>query len=167
MALALRILRLFCLAVWVGGIVFFVAGVTVVAFKTMPDAHQAGLIVRGSLISLHRMGMIAGGLYLFFTLTLLATQRDTHPARAVELALVISMLALTGYSQLSVMPRMETDRLTLGGDVTKAAPDVPAKEHFERLHRLSVKLEGAILIEGLILLALAAVHGRDDFDRFG
>ena len=80
---------------------------------------------------------------------------------------MISMLALTGYSQLSVMPRMETDRLTLGGDVTKAAADMPAKEHFERLHRLSVKLEGAILIEGLILLALAAVHGRDDFDRFG
>jgi hypothetical protein len=29
-----------------------------------------------------------------------------------------------------------------------------------------VRLEGAVLIEGLMLLAMAGVHGRDDFDRF-
>ena len=136
------------------------------AFKTLPDAHLAGNMVRGSLIALHRMGLIAGTLYLFFTLALLAMQRDTHPARAVELALVIAMMALTGYSQMSVIPRMETDRMTLGGDVSKAPADAPAKVHFERLHGLSTKLEGAVLIEGLILLGLAAVHGRDEVYRF-
>lgn len=167
MALALRIVRLFCLAVWVGGIVFFIAGVTVVAFKNV-DGHTAGTIVRGSLIALHRLGLWTGGIYLFATLLLMVT-RDSHPARAAELALVIAMLALTAYSQLSVIPRMDTDRLTLGGDVFKAAqqdPNAPALHHFNRLHGLSVKLEGAVLIEGLILLALAAVHGRDHYDRF-
>jgi hypothetical protein len=164
MALLFRVIRLIALAVWVGGIVFFIltAGV---AFKSLPDAHLAGLMVRGSLLALHRIGLIAGGVYVFFTLALLATQRDTHPARAVELAIVVSMMILTGYSQLSVIPRMETDRITLGGDVTKADP-APARIHFERLHGLSVKLESVVLIEGLVLLALAAIHGRDEMYRF-
>jgi hypothetical protein len=153
------------LSVWVGGIVFFIVGVAAVAFKTQ-DSHNAGMMVRGSLLALHRTGLIAGGVYLFVTLAMLATQRDTHPARAVELALIVSMMALTLYSQLSVIPRMETDRLTLGGDVVKAASDSPARAHFERLHRLSTKLEGAVLIEGLALLVLAAIHGRDEDYRF-
>src|ERR1700759_3836484 len=117
MALALRILRLIALSAWVGGIVFFIAGVAAVAFKTF-DPHTAGTMVRASLIALHRFGLAAGTLYLFLTLAMLATQRDTHPARAVELALVIAMMGLTAYSQLSVLPRMEADRATLGGDVT-------------------------------------------------
>lgn len=167
MALILRVIRLICLAIWVGGIVFFIGGVTVVVFKNL-DGHTAGTIVRGSLVTLHRMGLWAGGIYLFATLLLMVT-RDSHPARAVELALVIAMLALTAYLQLSVIPRMETDRLSLGGDVFKASQENPASptlHHFNRLHGLSVKLESAVLIEGLILLALAAVHGRDHYDRF-
>jgi hypothetical protein len=70
------------------------------------------------------------------------------------------MLALTLYSQMAVMPRMETDRLTLGGDVAKAPNDAPARKDFEHLHSLSVDLEGAVLIGGMVLLALAPVYGR-------
>jgi hypothetical protein len=161
-----RIIRLIALASWVGSLIFF-GFVAQVAFTTMPDAHQAGLIVRGSLIALHHLGMVAGLLYLLITLALLATQSDTHPIRAAELALVIAMLSLTVYSQFSVLPRMERDRIALGGDVDAAPLSAPARRHFDRLHGLSVKIEGAILIEGLLLLAMAAVHGRDDFDRFG
>jgi D-alanyl-lipoteichoic acid acyltransferase DltB (MBOAT superfamily) len=161
----LRIVRLYSLAIWVGGLVFF-GFVAAVAFKTLPDTYTAGLMVRGALISLHHIGMVACLVYLLFTLALLATQSDTHPIRAVELVLVLVMLALTGYSEFSVMPRMETDRISLGGDVTKAPLDSPAREHFERLHGVSVKVEGTVLVGGLLLLAMASIHGRDDFDRF-
>jgi hypothetical protein len=167
MALALRALRLICLAIWVGGIVFFIAGVAAVAFKNF-DGHTAGTMVRGSLPVLHRLGLWMGAIYLLATIVLMVA-RDSHPARAVEIALVISMLALTGYLHLSVVPRMDTDRLSLGGDTIKAAqqdPDAPALHHFNRLHGLSVKLEGVVLIEGLVLLVLAPVHGRDLYDRF-
>jgi hypothetical protein len=164
MTLFFRIVRLIALAAWFGSLVFF-GFVAKVAFKDL-DPVTAGTIVRGTLHALHHVGLIAGAIYLLFTLALLATQRDSHPARAVELALIVSMLALTAYSQLSVLPKMETDRLTLGGDVTKAPPTDPASVHFQRMHNLSVKLEGAVLIEGLLLLGLAAIHGRDDFDRF-
>jgi hypothetical protein len=124
------------------------------------------LIVRGALIALHRIGMVAGLVYLLCTLALLATQRDTHPIRAAELVLVLVMLALTGYSEFSVIPRMEADRVSLGGDVSTAPDESPAKKHFDRLHKVSVKVEGGVLVFGLLLLAMAGVHGRDDFDRF-
>lgn len=165
MAFLFRTLRLVALALWVGGIVFF-AIVAAVAFKTMPDAYHAAMIVRGSLLALHRLGLYAGIVYVFFTLALLALQKDTHPARAIELALVISMMALTAYMQLSIIPRMETDRLGVGGDIVKAPPTSPQVRDFSRLHGRTIKLETIVLLEGLVLLGLACVHGRDEYDRF-
>ena len=165
MTLLLRVLRLIAIATWVGSLIFF-GFVAKVAFTSLPDARQAGLVVRGALVALHHLGLVAGLVYFLITLALLATQSDTHPARAAELALILAMLSLTLYSQASVLPRMESDRLSLGGDVASAPSDAPARAHFDRLHKLSVRLEGAVLIEGLLLLVLAPIHGRDDFDRF-
>ena len=165
MTIAFRTVRLFALAIWVGGLVFF-GVVAAVAFRTLPNAHSAGAVVRGSLIQLHHIGMVAGVVYLLFTLALLGTQRDSHPVRAAELVLVVVMLVLTGYSEFSVIPRMEKDRAALGGDVTTAPADDPALKHFDRLHKVSVRVEGAVLILGLLMLASTSVHGRDDFDRF-
>lgn len=159
MATLLRIIRLYSLALWVGGEVFFVI-VAGIAFGFLPDAHTAGIVVRNSLLDLHHLGMGAGIVFVFATLGLLATARDRHRARIVELAIVVAMLALTLYSQMAVIPRMETDRLTLGGDITKAAADAPARKDFDRLHALSVDLEGAVLIGGFVVLALAAVQSK-------
>lgn len=154
-----RALRLVALALWVGGIVFFLA-VASVAFKTMPDTHLAGIVVRGSLLALHRIGLFAGVVYLFFTLALIATH-DSHPVRAVELVLILSMMGLTLFLQQSVLPRMETDRLTLGGDVGATSLELTAHKHFNRLHTLSTRLEGTILLEGLALLCLAPVQNPE------
>ena len=117
MTTLLRILRLYSLALWAGGEVFFIL-VAGIAFTVLPDAHSAGMVVRSALIDLHRIGIGAGVIYLLATLGLLATRRDTHRARGVEVVLVGVMLALTLFSQMSVIPRMESDRLSLGGDVT-------------------------------------------------
>ena len=73
------------------------------------------------------------------------------------------MIALTLYLQQSVLPHMETDRLTLGGDVQQGPRSSPAREHFDRLHALSTRLEGTILLEGLVLLCLAPIQGREFF----
>ena len=164
MTTLLRIIRLYSLALWVGGEVFFII-VAGIAFKYLPDAHTAGIVVRNSLLALHRIGTAAGIVFVLATLGLLATARDRHRARIAELAIVVAMLVLTLYSQRAVMPRMDTDRLTLGGDVTKAPMDVPARRDFERLHSLSVDLEGAVLIGGLVALALTAVHGKTGDDK--
>ena len=160
-----RILRLLSLVSWVGGLIFFVVAVTRVAFATMPNAHMAGMIVRGTLLVLHRIGMIAGIIYLVSTLTLIATQRDSHLVRALEILVVGLMLIITGYSHYSVLPRMEIDRLNLGGNIESSPPDTPSRRHFDRLHGLSVKLEGTILLGGLLLVCLAPLPRRDDLDR--
>ena len=83
----------------------------------------------------------------------------------IEVLIVLVMLIITGYSHFSVLPRMETDRLSLGGSVDTAAADAPARLHFNRLHGLSVKLEGTVLIGGLLLVCLAPLPRRDDLDR--
>ncbi len=166
MTAVLRAIRLIALAIWVGGIVFFAFAVAKVAFNTLPDSHTAGLVVRGTLLELHKLGLASGGVYFLMTVALIALQRDTHPVRAVEIALVVAMISLTAYSQFSIIPSMERDRIALGGDTTKAPYDNAARNHFNRQHGLSVKLEGAVLIEGLILLALAPVHGRDELYRY-
>ncbi len=165
MTIVFRIARLIALSLWVGGLVFFIF-VAKVAFTTLPSPELAGLMVRGSLISLHHLGLLCGLAYLVFTLLLLATQRDTHPVRAVELLLVAVMLVLTAYSEFSIIPQMEAYRISVGGDITKVPPDEPARVNFEHLHKVSVRLESAVLLQGLALLGLAGVHGRDDYDRF-
>jgi hypothetical protein len=159
MTTLLRILRLYPLALWVGGEVFFVI-VAGIAFTVLPDAHSAGMVVRGALIDLHRIGIVAGVIYVLATLGLLATRRDTHRVRAIEVVLIGVMLLLTLYSQMSVIPRMESDRLSLGGDVMAVAKDNPTRQEFDRLHQRSVNLEGGVLLCGLVLIGLAAVHDR-------
>jgi hypothetical protein len=159
MTTLLRILRLYPLALWVGGEVFFVL-VAAIAFSVLPDKHTAGLIVRSALMDLHRIGIGAGVVYLVATLGLMTMDRTGQRVRFVEIVLVAAMLLLTLYSQLGVIPRMETDRLSLGGDVTAAPADNTARLDFDRLHQRSVSLEGAVLVGGLVLIALAPIEQR-------
>ena len=155
----LRILRLYPLALWAGGEVFFVI-IAGISFSVLPDAHLAGVIVRNALLALHWIGLGGGSIYLLATLGLMAMQRDGHRARTVEIVLVAVMMLVTAYSQFSVIPRMENDRLSLGGNVAAASERGPARLDFDRLHKVSVDLEGAVLVGAFVLLALAPVHDR-------
>ena len=159
MTTLLRILRLYPLALWAGGEVFFVL-VAGIAFTVLPDAHSAGLVVRNALIDLHRIGIGAGAVYLLATVGLLATRRDNHRVRAVEVILIAVMLGLTLFSQMSVIPRMENDRLSLGGDITAVSKENATRQDFDKLHSLSVNLEGTVLLCSLVLVALAPIQDR-------
>ncbi|HEX5284703.1 MAG TPA: DUF4149 domain-containing protein [Bryocella sp.] len=159
MATFLRILRLYPLALWVGGEIFFVI-VAGISFSVLPDKHSAGLVVRSALMDLHRIGIGAAVIYLLATLGLMAIERTGQRVRFIEIVLVAAMLLLTLYSQLGVIPQMENDRLSLGGDITTAATGNPARQDFNRLHQRSVSLEGAVLLGGLVLIALAPIYDR-------
>jgi hypothetical protein len=153
----LRALRMLAMVAWVGGIAFFAFVVAPVAFERLASAHEAGLVVGGTLRILHWIGLVGGGLFCLSTAILWL--RAEVPARAgfaVEMALTLVMLAVTAYSQFSILPSMEHDRMLAGGEIEAAAMTSPARQDFERLHTLSERLEGFVLLCGLgVVLFLA------------
>ena len=150
MQTVLRALRLYAMVAWVGGLVFFAFVVAPLAFHSLSSAHQAGLVVGGTLRVLHRIGLVGG--LVFYAATSLLWFRAEVPARvsfAIQLALTGVMLAVTAYSQFSVLPAMERDRMVAGGEVETASLENAGRADFERLHVLSERLEGLVLFCGL------------------
>ena len=153
----LRAIRLLVMVLWVGGLCFFAFVVAPVAFGRLSSPHEAGLVVGGTLRVLHWIGLIGGVLFCLANVWLWF--RAEVPARvgfAMQFALVVIMLALTAYSQFSILPRMDRDRAIAGGDIATASLDNPARIDFERLHSWSERLEGLVLLCGIgVVLVLA------------
>jgi len=158
-----RSLILFGLVVWVGGIIFFAAVVAPVAFGwVMPMVGDparglqiAGTMVRISIVRLHDIGLVCGIILLLLCI-IEKTARLTWRSIAPQLVLLAAMLALTGYSQFSVIPRMDALRIQAGPAMDNPSMTVPAKVDFNRLHNLSTRLEGIVLLCGLGLIVLYA-----------
>jgi hypothetical protein len=152
-----RVLRLLSLVVWIGGIIFFAFVMAPVAFHNLPSPHEAGIVVRGTIGILHIMGFVCGGLFLIATLLLLPGSTTRVKSNLLtQTALVALMLAVTAVSQFGVIAPMESDRLQAGGIIESVPPTNPARIHFERLHILSERLEGAVLFLGLGVCLLLA-----------
>jgi hypothetical protein len=69
--------------------------------------------------------------------------------------LLCLMLALTLISQFGIIPRMDVLRASLG-DVGSAAIDNPERIQFDALHVWSTRVEGAVLLLGLVVVYLTA-----------
>ena len=151
----LRFARLLCVGLWLGGLVFFAFAVAPVAFSRLASAHEAGVVVGGTLRVLHLLGLGCGILFLVLTLAVVGRVRLRRVWTA-EIVLDVVMLSVTAYSQFLVLPAMEVDRAEAGGDVAVAETTNGARVDFEKLHRLSERLEGAVLLGGLGLLFLVA-----------
>jgi uncharacterized membrane protein len=151
-----RTLLLLSLSIWIGGLIFFAFIEAPVAFLSLADTHQAGIIVGTSLRILHWMGLGCGiALLLLFTMAghlgIYAQQRMKLPLIAV-----LFMLALTAFSQFSIIPHMEQYRIQSGGAINRSPQDDPSRIAFNRLHKVSEKVEGGVLLCGVALLFLLA-----------
>jgi Domain of unknown function (DUF4149) len=152
------------LGLWLGALVFFGAILAPVAFSQLPalfatpaaGIHAAGMVVGSSLQRLHWMGLICGLVFLLALVVARAHYRTILP----QAALVLAMMALTGYSQFSIIPRMETAREAVGGNVDAVAPDNPGRKIFDSLHRTSTHVEGLVLLCGLAALGATAHWSR-------
>src|SRR5580693_1674424 len=146
----LRALRLYAMVAWVGGLGFFAFVVAPVAFHSLASAHQAGLVVGGTLRVLHWIGLIGGTAFCLATGWLwLWAEVPARIGFARQLALTAVMLLMTAYSQFRILPAMEVDRALAGGEVETATSDNAGRMDFERLHTLSERLEGLVLLCGL------------------
>jgi hypothetical protein len=149
MKILLRSLILFCLILWVGGVLFFPA-VAAIAFRVLPGPEQAGLVVRNCLLTLHTEGMIA-------TVT---RSYGRKLATIGPICCTLAMLALTVFSQYHVIPQMERDRIAVGGDIDKAPAENPQRLDFNQQHAVSVGLEEGVLAAGLLMAIFLARETR-------
>jgi hypothetical protein len=69
--------------------------------------------------------------------------------------LICLMLALTLFSQFSIMPRMDRLRAQVGDFAAVPVTD-PARVQFDALHGWSTRVESAVLILGLVAVYLTA-----------
>jgi hypothetical protein len=64
------------------------------------------------------------------------------------------MLVLTAVSLFGIMPQMERIRASVGGSIEALPPQDAGRAAFDRLHQLSVALEGIVLLAGIASFAL-------------
>lgn len=152
----LRTLLYLALIVWLGAEIFFPI-VAAITFGTLqPDTHTAGTIVGQLLRILHGMGLVSG--LVILALLALAPAWGIYKSRSVlvPMIFVVLMLAFTSYSQYIIIPAMERDRIAAGGAIDAVPAANPYRAHFNKLHNRSEHVEEAILLLGLVTVALVA-----------
>jgi hypothetical protein len=156
MRILLRSLLYLALIVWLGAEIFFPV-VAAITFETLrPDTHTAGSIVGQLLRILHGMGIISAVVML--ALLALAPAFGLYKPNAVlaPMVLTVLMLALTVYSQFGITPAMERDRIAAGGAIDPNDLTNQYTVHFNKLHNQSERLEGAVMLLGVVTVVLIA-----------
>ncbi len=153
----LRFLMLLSLVAWIGGLMFFafVLAPTVFAPGVLPNTHLAGNIVGRALGKLHWIAIFSGIIFLASSLVYSRLTEGTAHVFAMRHVLICGMLGLTLLSQFWIIPRMDTLRASVG-DFATVPLDNPARLQFDALHVWSTRVEGAVLLLGLVVVYLTA-----------
>jgi hypothetical protein len=152
----LRTLLYLALIVWLGAEIYFPAVAAVTFTSLMPDVHAAGTIVGTLLRILHGMGLVSGMVALA-VLALAPALRVYNPRTVLApMALLLVMIGCTAYSQFSIIPAMERDRIAVGGTINPTDTANPNIADFNRLHNRSEFVEETVLLFGLATVVLIA-----------
>src|SRR5208282_2836921 len=138
--------------------VFFAFFVAPVIFTRLPVA-EAGKVVAGIFPRYYLLGYVAGVICVILAVYFATTAgwaRGWWSAAAFLLAIA---LGLTFYAGIIVRPQVDQVRSVS----EEANPDPARRERFDHLHRLSVQLNGAVMVLDLLALvstaAALARHG--------
>jgi len=154
----LRFVQVFALGTWVGSIFYFSAAVAPAAFRVLQSQDQAGLLVEFTLRRLHTLGVVAGVTFLFASAILAMSASGAGKSLLLPAVGVAVILIVTVISQHVVIRRMTNLRRQMVS-VAATPPDNPLRVEFDRLHRVSVQLEGATLLIGFASLFLTVRVG--------
>ena len=143
-----NLIYLLSLVVWIGSIVFFSFFAAPVIFKTL-EREKAGEVVGIIFPRYYLIGYISGVIAL--AILLINSQSFTD----IKIVLVFIMLCCSAFAGQIVGPKARGLKPLIK---TEENPDKLSdlKSQFDRLHSLSVKLNGSVLILGLILLGYTA-----------
>jgi uncharacterized membrane protein YhhN len=150
-----RYLMLLSLILWIGGLIFFAFVLAPTAFQVLPTTHLAGNVVGRALVKLHWIAIVSGIVFLFSSMLYSRLLDGTARVFAMRHVLVCVMLALTLLSQFWIIPRMDTLRASVGDFATVPLTN-PARVQFDALHVWSTRVEGAVLVLGLVAAYLTA-----------
>jgi hypothetical protein len=146
-ALFIYLLSLVC---WLGAMVFFIP-VTQTAFAALPKV-EAGKYLAVLFPRYYLLGYICGSIAVALAIYLCATRAPRLWWGAAAIALAIA-LGLTAYAGAVVRPRVDVIRTV----TEEANPDPARRAEFDRLHHLSVMLNGGVMLLNLgALLSTAA-----------
>ena len=153
----LRFFMLLSLVCWIGGLIFFafVLAPTVFAPGVLPNTHLAGNIVGRALAKLHWIAIVSGIVFLCSSLLYSRLTDGTAHVFAARHVLICVMLALTLLSQIWIIPRMDSLRAQIS-DFAAVPLNDPARIEFDALHVWSTRVEGAVLLLGLLAVYLTA-----------
>lgn len=148
---------LLSLVAWIGGLIFFafVLAPTVFAPGVLPNTHLAGNVVGRALGKLHWIAIFSGLIFLASSLLYSRMTDGTAHVFAMRHVLICLMLGLTLLSQFWIIPRMDVLRATVS-DFATVPIDNPARVQFDALHVWSTRVEGAVLLLGLVAVYLTA-----------
>ena len=151
----IRFVMVLSLVVWIGGLIFFAFVLAPTAFQVLPNTHLAGNVVGRALGKLHWMAIISGVVFLVASLLYSRLIEGTTHVFAMRHVLLCLMLALTLFSQFWIIPRMDTLRAQVG-DFASVPLNSPERVQFDALHVWSTRVEGAVLLLGLVAVYLTA-----------
>ena len=146
---------LLSLIVWLGGLIFFAFVVAPAAFSVLPSRHLAGTVVARSINGLHWIGIVAGIIYLLCSLLYARITSGTPHLFGARNIVVVLMLGLTLISQFAIVPRMDGLRASVG-EIDAVPVDSPIRMQFDALHVWSTRVEGGVLLLGLVAAYLTA-----------
>jgi hypothetical protein len=152
MSTLVRFLQFFSLGTWVGSILYFSAVVAPAAFALF-SSEQAGNLVNLTLSRLHLAGMVCGVIFLIVTAA--GARTPVALLRPAPL-LVLAMIVLTFISQFWVSGNMAAIRAQISGPMDALPAGNALRASFDRLHRLSVRLELGVLLAGIAALVLTS-----------
>jgi hypothetical protein len=136
------------LGCWLGGVVFFSFFTAPAVFTVLPRP-EAGQLISTIFPRYYMLGYGAGTISLVLAIYLAAVRGPRMWWGGTTLVIAIA-LGITFYAGTVILPRADAIRTVS----EEANPDPARKAEFDRLHHLSVILNGAVL-----LLDLAAVVG--------
>lgn len=142
---------LLALVCWLGAIIFFSFFTAPIVFTRLPIA-EAGKVISAIFPRYYLLGYLAGATAFIIAIYLLLATRDARASWIAAVAAIGIALGCTFYAGMAIRPRVDAIRAV----AEEQNPDPVRKAEFDRLHRLSVTLNGAVLLLDLAALFATA-----------
>ncbi|MFQ5671712.1 MAG: DUF4149 domain-containing protein [Nitrospinales bacterium] len=145
---AIQFIYILSLVVWIGGIVFFSFFTAPAVFKTL-DRQKAGEVVGVIFPRYYALG------YVCCILSITALLIAGGGVISLQLVFLAAMAGCTFYSGRVIGPRAKNLKEEIKSQDNPEQKDA-LKSRFDKIHTLSVRLNGAVLALGLGVLWLTA-----------